>query len=130
MEELGLEDWQPAYFEAEFATPLDDDKPHRISQKALENLNELGGGLSGTLSRGFLRFLPAYSYGRLGISCRLFNGICELGGVEDSGDSFSILTKGGLLPPWVEVIGAGRSIKWDDLIGGLKQIAEGEVAIE
>lgn len=130
MEKLRLEDWQPAYFEAEFATPLDDDKPHRISQKALENLNELGGGLSGTLSRGFLRFLPAYSYGRLGISCRLFNGICELGGVEDSGDSFSILTKGGLLPPWVEVIGAGRSIKWDDLIGGLKQIAEGEVAIE
>ena len=130
MEKLRLEDWQPAYFEAEFATPLDDEKPHRISQKALENLNELGGGLSGTLSRGFLRFLPSYSYGRLGISCRLFNGICELGGVEDSGDSFSILTKGGLFPPWVEVKGAGRSIKWDDLIDGLNQIAEGEVTIE
>ncbi len=130
IEKLRLEDWQPGYFEAEFATPVDDDQPHRISQKALENLNELGGGLSGTLSQGFLRFLPAYSYGRLGLSCRLFNGTCELGGVEDSGESFSILTKGGLLPPWVEVKGAGRSIKWDDLIEGLKQIAEGEVAIE
>jgi hypothetical protein len=130
MGKLRLEDWQPSYFEAEFATPEDDDKPHRISQKALENLNELGGGLSGTLSKGFLRFLPAYSYGRLGLTCRLNKGICELGGVEDSGDSFSILTKGGLLPPWVEVKGAGRSIKWDDLIGGLKQIAAGEVAIE
>ncbi|NKB38851.1 MAG: hypothetical protein GKR93_17095 [Gammaproteobacteria bacterium] len=130
VDKLRLEDWQPSYFEAEFATPLDDEAPHRISQKALENLNELGGGLSGTLSRGFLRFLPAYSYGRLGFSCRLLNRVCELGGVEDSGDSFSILTKGGLFPPWVEVKGAGRSIKWDDLIDGLKQISKGEVAIE
>lgn len=130
MAALRLENWQPSYFEMEFATPIDDDKPHRISQKALENLNALGGGLSGTLSKGFLRFLPAYSYGRLGISCRLIKGICELGGVEDSGNSFSILTKGGLLPPWVEVKGAGRSIKWADLISGLKQIAAGEVKIE
>jgi len=130
MDKLRLENWQPSYFEAEFATLIDDDKPHRISQKALENLNELGGGLSGTLSQGFLRFLPAYSYGRLGLSCRLNNGICELGGVEDDGDRFSILTKGGYLPPWVEVKGAGRSIRWADLIDGLKQIARGEVAIE
>jgi hypothetical protein len=130
MDKLRLENWQPSYFEMEFATPEDDDKPHRISQKALENLNELGGGLSGTLSQGFLRFLPAYSYGRLGVGCRLYQGICELSGVEDDGDSFSILTKGGMFPPWVEVKGAGRSIKWDDLIDGLKQIAEGEVEIE
>jgi hypothetical protein len=130
MNKLRLENWQPSYFEMEFSTPEDDDKPHRISQKALENLNELGGGLSGTLSQGFLRFLPAYSYGRLGLGCRLYKGVCELSGVEDDGDSFSILTKGGLFPPWVEVKGAGRSIKWDDLIDGLKQIAEGEVAIE
>ncbi len=130
IDKLKLEDWQPSYFEAEFSTPEDDDKPHRISQKALENLNELGGGLGGTLSQGFLRFLPAYSYGLLGISCRLSKGVCELGGVEDEGDSFSILTKGGFLPPWVEVKGAGRSIKWDDLLDGLKQIAEGEVSIE
>jgi len=127
---LRLENWQPDYFEAKFATLDNDDKPHRISQKALENLNELGGGLGGTLSRGFLRFLPSYSYGRLGIGCKLNNGICELSGVEDNGDSFSILTKGGLLPPWVEVKGSGRAIKWDDLINGLKQIAAGKVAIE
>lgn len=130
IEKLRLEDWRPSYFEMQIETPIDDERPHRISQKALENINELGGGMSGTLSQGFLRFLPAYSYGRMGISCRLANGICELGGVEDSGDGFSILTKGGMLPPWVEVKGAGRTIKWDELVGGLKQIAEGEVKIE
>jgi hypothetical protein len=127
---LKLEDWQPVYFEAEFATPEDDEKPHRISQKALENLNQIGGGLSGTLSNGFLRFFPTYSYGRVGISCRLYKGICELGGVENTPEGFYILTRGGLLPPWVEVKGTGRSIVWKHLIGGLKRISEGDVSLE
>jgi hypothetical protein len=130
MGKLKLENWQPVYFEAEFASPDNDDRPHRISQKALENLNQIGGGLSGTLSNSFLKFLPSYSYGQIGIGCRLFNGICELGGVKKTVDGFYILTRGGLFPPWVEVKGTGRSIKWDDLIGGLKQIAEGEVSFE
>jgi len=130
MEKLKLENWQPVYFEAEFASPEDDDKPHRISQKALENLNQIGGGLSGSLSNSFLKFLPSYSYGRIGITCRLFNGICELGGVRKDSEGFYLLTRGGFFPPWVEVKGAGHSIKWDDLIGGLKQIAEGEVSFE
>ena len=127
---LKLEDWQPAYFEAEFASPVDDEKPHRISQRALENLNQIGGGLSGTLSNGFLKFFPTYSYGRVGISCRLYKGVCELGGVEDTPDGFYILTRGGLLPPWVEVKGTGRSIVWNHLIDGLKRISEGDVSLE
>lgn len=130
MAALKLEDWQPVYFEAEFATPEDDEKPHRISQKALENLNQIGGGLSGTLSNGFLRFFPTYSYGRIGISCRLFKGVCELGGVENTPEGFYILTRGGLLPPWVEVKGTGRSIVWSHLIDGLKRISEGDVSLE
>ncbi len=127
---LKLEDWQPVYFEAEFSTQEDDDKPHRISQKALENLNQIGGGLSGTLSSGFLKFFPTYSYGHIGISCRLYRGVCELGGVENTEEGFYILTRGGLLPPWVEVKGTGRSIVWDHLLDGLKRITEGDVSLE
>jgi hypothetical protein len=82
------------------------------------------------MSRGFIRFFPVYSYGQIGLSCRLNNGICELGGVKETADGFYLLTKGGLLPPWVEVKGTGRSIPWDDLIGGLKRIAQGELRIE
>jgi hypothetical protein len=122
--------WQPAYFVARFVTPVDDERPHRISQKALENLNSLGGGLGGTMSRGFIRFFPEYSYGQIGLSCRLNNGICELGGLDETRDGFNILTRGGLLPPWVEVKGAGRSIPWEELTGGLKQIIQGEIRIE
>lgn len=121
---LVLEDWRPMSFEAQFAT-VDDERPHRISRRALENLNQLGGGLSGTMSNGFLRLFPEYSYGQLGISCYLHGGVCELGGIRAvEGGSF-LLTRGGLLPPWVEVRAQGRSVRWDELIDGIKQISRG-----
>jgi len=127
---LTLINWQPVYFDAVFRTPDNDKRPHRISQKALDNLSEIGGGMPGVLSQGFIRFIPEYSYGRLGIRCLLSNGICNLGGVEETADGFYIMTRGGLLPPWVDVKGTGRSIIWRDLVNGLKQIAEGEVIFE
>ena len=128
--DLVLESWQPVYFDAAFITPENDDRRHRISRKALDNLNSLGGGLSGTMSRGAISIFPEYSYGQIGLSCRLNNNVCELGGVSATSDGFYLLTRGGLLPPWVEVKGSGRSIEWDQLIDGLKQIAKGEVRIE
>ena len=128
--DLVLENWQPVRFDAAFITPKEDDKPHRISQKALDNLNSLGGGLSGTMSRGLTSFFQEYSYGQIGLSCRLNSGMCEMGGVQGTDKGFYLLTRGGLLPPWVEVKGNGRSIKWAHLIDGLKQIIQGEVKIE
>jgi len=119
---LELQAWQPVYFEAELATPEDDDSRHRISQRAVDNLGFLGGGASGAVSGGLLRYFQDYSYGRIGIGCRLYNGACELGGVESTEDGFLILTRGGLLPPWIEVRGTGRSIRWTDLVEGLKAI--------
>lgn len=128
--DLVLENWQPVHFDAAFQTPMDDDKPHRISQKALNNLSSLGGGLSGTMSRGLTRFFQEYSYGQIGLGCRLNSGVCELSGVQDTGKGFYLLTQGGLLPPWVEIKGTGRSIQWTHLVDGLKQIIQGEVRIE
>ncbi len=128
--DLRLQAWEPVYFEAALATPADDDSPHRISQRAVDNLGVLGGGTGGAVSRGLLRFFDEYSYGRLGISARLYNGWVELGGVQDAADGFYILTRGGLLPPWIDVKGTGRSIQWSALVEGLKTIARGEVVIE
>lgn len=127
---LTLINWQPVFFDAVLKNPEKDKRPHRISQKALDNLSEIGGGMPGVLSQGFIRFIPEYSYGRLGIRCLLSNRICNLGGVEETTDGFYIMTRGGLLPPWVDVKGTGRSIIWKDLVNGLKQIAEGEVVFE
>lgn len=130
MDNFTLENWQPVYFDAEFVTPSNDHRPHRISQRALENLSEIGGGLSSALSGTLLKFIPEYSYGQFGISCKLEKGVCHLGGVKETKNGFYILTRGGLLPPWVDVMGTGRSIQWDNLIDGLKQISEGEVRFE
>jgi hypothetical protein len=120
---LELQAWRPVYFEAELATPEDDRTRHRISQRAVDNLGFIGGGATAALSSGLLRYFKEYSYGRLGVSCRLYNGACELGGVEKTDDGFLLLTRGGVLPPWIEVRGTGRSIDWYDLVEGMKRIA-------
>lgn len=120
---LELQAWQPVYFEAALATPEDDQTRHRISQQAVDNLGYIGGGAVNALSSGFLRIFKEYSYGRLGISCRLFNGSCEMGGVGDTPEGFIIVSRGGLLPPWIEVKGAGHSITWVALVEGLKTIS-------
>ena len=128
--DLRLEDWRPAYFDARIETPDKDPRRHRISQKALNNLNELGGGLGGTMSKGFLKLFPSYSYGKLGLRCRLRNNIGELGGIRNTDQGFYLLTRGGLLPPWVEVKAVGRSMPWNELIDGFKQISKGGIKIE
>jgi hypothetical protein len=43
---LHLENWQPIYFEAELATPEQDHSRHRISQRTVANLTDLGGGMA------------------------------------------------------------------------------------
>lgn len=119
---LELQAWQPVYFEAELMTPKDDESRHRISQQAVDNLGYIGGGAINALSNGFLGLFKEYSYGQLGISCRLFNDVCQLGGVSETEDGFIIVSRGGLLPPWIEVKGTGHSIAWPVLVEGLKTI--------
>jgi len=127
---LELHAWQPVYFEAALATPADDPTRHRISQKAVENLGYIGGGAAGALSSGFLRMFKNYSYGELGLSCRLYNGSCEMGGVDTTEDGFIIVSRGGSLPPWIEVKGNGHSIKWTTLIEGIKTITSNQPEFE
>jgi hypothetical protein len=129
--DLQLEAWQPVAFDAYFATPADDDLPHRISRQAVNNLSKLGAGTGGPLASGWLSLIPSYSYGQLGLGCRLINGICHLRGVEALPDGgFRMLTRGGLLPPWIDIRSGSAQIAWQSLVDGMRQIAEGEVEIE
>ena len=123
---LELQAWRPIHFDAAIFTPADDDSPHRISRQAVDNLGRLGAGTGGALSQGWLGLIPNYSYGRLGLRCRLINGHCLMGGIEDASDGgFFILTRGGILPPWISIKGSGRRIKWQTLVDGIKQISAG-----
>ena len=130
IKDLHLEAWQPVSFDAYFGTREDDPVRHRISRQAVDNLGRIGAQTS-ALSSGWLRFIPNYSYGQLGLGCRFERGYCNMSGVASAdGEGFYVLTQGGLLPPWINIQGQGRLISWRNLIDGIKQISTGEVAVE
>lgn len=113
---LEMASWRPVAFDAEFATPADDRSRHRISQKAVDNISNIGGGgVGGALSRSFLSFLEDFPYDRLGIRCRLENGICDMGGVEPAARGY-YLVKGRFIPPRLDVVGYADRVNWDSLV--------------
>jgi hypothetical protein len=122
---LQLEDWTPVAFDARFATPEDDDSRHRISQKAVDNISNLGGaGVSGALSRGFLSFFEDFGYKRLGISCRLANGVCEMSGVRPAENGYYLVEGGGI--PRISIKGYNRQTDWQLLLDQLRAISAPE----
>lgn len=123
IDNLYLENWQPVSFDARFATPEQDKSRHRISQRAVDNISNLGGsGMSGALSRTFLSFFEEFRYARLGVSCRLENGVCEMDGVEAAAQG-SYLVKGSGLPR-IDIVGYNHRVDWASLIGKLTEIAQ------
>lgn len=121
---LRLEEWKPVEFDARFQTPKDDDSKHRISQKAVDNIAGLaGGGATGMVSRGFLRFFDEFNYDRLGIACRLRNGRCEMDGVEEAKNGYYLVKGGGI--PRIDVIGFNRSTDWETLVQRILAAASG-----
>ncbi|PHS69733.1 MAG: hypothetical protein COB23_05580 [Methylophaga sp.] len=123
MTNLRLSNWQPVQFDAHFATPDGDRSRRRISQKAVDNLSQIGGGAGGLLSRSFLRFFEDFSYQRLGLSCQLRNEVCEMSGVGETEQGYYIV-KGGGLPPRINVVGYTRRVDWPDLIERLKAVSQ------
>jgi hypothetical protein len=120
-----LEEWAPVSFDAAFATPAGDKSRRRISQKAVDNISNLGGsGVSGALSRSFLRIFEEFGYDRLGISCRLERGVCHMGGIEAAERGYYLVKGGGI--PRIDIMGFNRETDWQVLVSKLKQIASGE----
>lgn len=123
--DLVMVDWSPVHMDLELMTPLDDPGRRRISQRAVENITELGGGLQAAASSIFLRFFENFSYSRLGFRCELRGDVCTASGVEDRPDGGFVLVKGGGLPQ-IEVIGYNRRVDWPELIERLATIQGGE----
>ncbi len=125
IENLRLQAWEPVSFDAWFATPEDYRGRRRISQKAVENLTRLGGGMSANLiSRQLLGLFETFSYDRIGLRCRLRNGVCRMDGVMPAAKGYYIL-RHGLLPPWIDIIGYNREVDWVLLVDRLRAIAQG-----
>jgi len=129
VKDLYMEAWQLVAFDAHFETPPDDDSRHRISQKAVDNISNLGGaGVGGAVSRGFLRFLEDFPYKRLGIRCRLENGICHMDGVAPAASGY-YLVQGTVLPPRLDVIGFAPEVDWPSLLERLASVTRGETPV-
>ncbi len=120
---LYLENWRPVSFDAWIGTPTNDTSKHRISQQAIENLTDLGGGgATGLLSRTFLRFFEEFNYDRIGLGLKLANNVCTLRGVAPAPNGYYIVTGAGL--PRIDVIGYNRRIDWPTLLKRLARITQ------
>ncbi|MET0657732.1 MAG: hypothetical protein ABW110_06190 [Steroidobacteraceae bacterium] len=124
--DLHLFNWTPVSFDASLYTPPDDRSRHRISQRAVANIGNLGGGgasVTAALSSGFLKFFEEFNYDRLGLSCRLANEICYMNGVAPAPNNGYYLVKGKGLPR-IDVIAGARRVDWPRMVAQLKAATE------
>ena len=130
--DLEMFDWMPESFDARFFTPPGDRSKHRISQRAVTNLSSIGGGSGGgvaaALQGGFLKFFDDFGYDRLGLSCRLANDVCTMGGVLEKDGGYYIVKGAGL--PRINVIGSQKRVAWTRLVHQLGAIMESEIVVE
>jgi hypothetical protein len=120
---LELSSWQPARFDASFRSSPGS-YPKKISQRAVENISALGGaGAAAAIQRSFLRFFKEFNYSRIGLSCKLRNGICQMDGVEPAQSGYVIVKGSGV--PAITVLGYNRSVSWGELLERVQRITQG-----
>ncbi len=126
LDNVELINWEPVKFDAKIVSSPGD-YPKRISQTAVGNISALGGAsASAAIQRTFLRFLKTFGYSKIGLSCHLRNGVCEMGGIEPvAGNGFLIVKGGGV--PEINVIGYNRRVNWHELLNRVKNITKGEI---
>jgi hypothetical protein len=127
---LELFGWQAVAFDAQLYSSPGDRTRHRISQRAVGNLANLGGGGGGVtaaLQSGFLRFFDDFGYDRIGLRCQLRNDVCLMNGIPRPG-GFYIVKGGGL--PRLDVIGTVGRIAWSQLVSQIgAALANGQVEV-
>ncbi len=123
---LRLVDWSPAEFDAEFHTVPAPGVRQRISQRAVQNISSVGdASFVGSLQGRLIGFFDDFGYARIGISCRLRNEVCEMGGLRSAGDGFTIVEGAGV--PRLDVVGFNRRVDWPTLVERLAAVGKGDV---
>lgn len=124
---LQLVGWQPNRFDAHLYSSPDDNLRHRISQRAVENLTELGNGVSGALSGTFLSIFEEFSYDRVDLKVSQRGAVAEIGGIAHEGGGYYIVKGSGI--PRIDVIGRNRRVGWDDLLRRLQSVRFGGASV-
>lgn len=124
---LELAGWRPVRFDARVASSPGH-YARRISQRAVENIGALAGPGAGlALQRSFLRFFESFGYREIGLSCRLEDGVCEMGGIGGARSGpFDIVRGGGI--PALNIIGYNRRVDWEEFVGRVQRVIESNAA--
>ena len=123
--DLRLVDWTPVAFDARLLTDRTFDGPRRISQRAVQDISDLGGsGLVAGLQARLLRTFDDFGYDRIGIGCVLNDNVCAMTGLKKRGAGYLIVEGRGL--PRIEVVGFRREVDWPTLVARLKDATEGD----
>jgi hypothetical protein len=125
---LELVGWEPTAFDARFYSTPNDRTKKRISQRAVENISSIGGGSAAAiLQRGALRFFDDFNYAELGISCKLVNDVCIMGGIEAHHPGYTLVKGSGL--PRIQVFGSADHVDWLQLVASLKELPNSHPSI-
>ncbi len=117
---LHLLNWEPVAFDALFHSPEDDDLPHRISQRAVDNLTSIGNGMGSGLQNTFLGIFKEFRYNRIQLSAKLEGALAELDGIDHPDGGYYLVKGAGL--PRIDVIARNRRVAWKSLVERLKNI--------
>ncbi|MFK7958544.1 MAG: hypothetical protein AB8B96_20800 [Lysobacterales bacterium] len=125
---LRLLDWRPVAFDLDLHTRRESGRRQRISQRAVDNLSSIGGGVA-ALGSSVLKIFDDFGYKELGLSCVLRNNTCTMGGVGDAGNGYYLVRGSGL--PRIDIKGFSRRVDWPQLVRRLQAATEsGPVSVE
>lgn len=123
IKDLEMQNWKPVKFDA-VVKSSPGKYPKKISQRAVENISALGGaGAAAAVQRSFLRFFQQFNYEKMGLSCKLRNDICQMGGIESTPQGYIIVKGSGI--PAITVMGYNQTVGWAELISRIKRVTDG-----
>jgi hypothetical protein len=128
LSELELVGWQPNRFRLHLYTPKQEPGRRRISQRAVENLTELGSGVPAGLSSGLLRLFEEFRYEKIDVSVALDGNLALLSGIARPDGGYYLVKGTGV--PRIDVIGRNRKVAWKQLVQRLRDIRVEGVKIE
>ena len=121
---LRLLGWRPVAFDAELLAS----DGGTISQRAVRSLSSVGGGgLAAGLQAQLLRVFDTFGYRRIRLACRLADDVCHMGGLDSSGDGYTLVEGRGL--PRIAIVGHQREVDWPTLIQRLRDATSGNAPI-
>jgi hypothetical protein len=134
--ELRLVDWTATAFDAEFHTQRRRGVKQRISQRAVQNISSVGDASFVTSLQGkLIGLFDDFGYRRLGITCRLRNQVCAMGGLESVGQAvagsgsdtsgFTVVQGAGV--PRLNVVGYNRQVDWPTLVERIEAVGSGDL---